>query len=101
MSHIRAAVHYYQLLPVMPQFIPEAGLNSEPTLSREDFEKFVAALRDMPYLNQLLYLYDCRRLVASIQEFTKEVCFLVGEFYRTLNLDDLFFPPVQEPDGLR
>ncbi len=86
---------------MIPQFVPEAGLNSESTLSRENFEKFVGALRDMPYLNQLLYLYDCRKLVSGIQECTKEVSFLVGEFYRTLNLDDLFFPPVPEPDGVR
>ncbi len=92
---------YHQLLPVIPQFVPEAGLNSESTLSRENFEKFVGALRDMPFLNQLLYLYDCRKLVSAIQECTKEVCFLVGEFYRRLNLDDLFFPPVAEPDGVR
>ena len=32
---------YPQLLPVIPQFVREAGLNSESTLSQEDFEKFV------------------------------------------------------------
>ncbi|QTL05568.1 hypothetical protein J5J86_09910 [Aquabacter sp. L1I39] len=92
---------YHELLPAIPQFIPEAGLNSESSLSRESFEKFVGALRDMPFLNELLYLYDCRKLVSGIQECTKEVTFLVGEFYRTLNLDDLFLPSVQEPDGVR
>jgi hypothetical protein len=92
---------YHQLQPVIPLFVPEAGLNSESTVSRENFEKFVGALRDMPFLNQLLYLYDCRKLVSGIQECTKEVCYLIGEFYRTLNLDELFSPPVPEPDGVR
>jgi hypothetical protein len=46
-------------------------------------------------------LYDCRKLISGIQECTKEVCFLVGEFYRSLNLDQLFYPPLAEPDGVR
>lgn len=92
---------YHQLLPTIPQFVPEAGLNSESTLSRDDFETCVVMMRNMPYLYQLLYLYDCRKLISGIQECTKEVCFLVGEFYRSLNLDELFFPPITEPDGVR
>ena len=92
---------YYALLPAIPPFVYEAGLNSELTLSRGEFEQTVASLRDMPYLHQLLYLYDCRKLVSGIQECTKEVCFLVGEFYRSLNLDELFHPPLAEPDGVR
>lgn len=76
-------------------------MNSESTLSRDDFEQAVNALREMPQLHKLLYLYDCRKLVSGIQECTKKVCFLVGEFYRALNLDQLFYPPVAEPDGVR
>ncbi|MBR0664862.1 hypothetical protein GXW71_10910 [Roseomonas hellenica] len=92
---------YYALLPVVPPFLYEAGLNSESTLSRSDFEQALIALREMPHLYKLLYLYDCRKLVSGIQECTKEVCFLVGEFYRSLNLDHLFYPPLAEPDGVR
>ncbi len=92
---------YHQLLPAIPHVLHDAGLNSESTLSREDFEKFVGALHEMPELNQLLYLYDCRKLVSGIQECTKEVCYLVGEFYRILNLEELFYPPFAEPDGTR
>jgi hypothetical protein len=92
---------YHQRLPTVPPFIWEAGLNSESTLSRDTFEKALVQLRDMPDLHRLLYLYDCRKLVAGIQECTKEVCFLVGEFYRSLNLDELFFPPIAERDGVR
>jgi hypothetical protein len=92
---------YHQRLPSVPHIIWEAGLNSESTVSRDAFEKALVQLQDMPDLYRLLYLYDCRKLVAGIQECTKEVCFLVGEFYRSLNLDELFFPPIAEPDGVR
>jgi hypothetical protein len=92
---------YYGILRVAPEFAAVAGLNSESTMSRSDLERCVGALKEMPVLNQLLYLYDCRRLVASIQECTKEVLYLLGEFYRALNLDPLFYPPMKEPDGTR
>ncbi|MET3970887.1 hypothetical protein [Bradyrhizobium sp. S3.9.1] len=92
---------YHALLAVTPPFLYEAGLNSESTLSRGEFEQALVAHREMPRLHELLYLYDCRKLVSGIQECTKEVCFLVGEFYRSLNLDELFFPPLAEPDGVR
>src|SRR5258708_7888454 len=92
---------YYGLLPNLPQFVPEAGLNSESPVSRDLFERFVGQLAGMPYLNQFLYLYDCRKLVSAIQECTKEVSYLVGEFYRVLTLDELFYPPIPEPDGVR
>lgn len=92
---------YHALLPVIPPFLYEAGLNSESTLSRGEFEQALVALREMPRLHELLYLYDCRKLVSGIQECTKEVCFLVGEFYRSLNLDQLFYPPLAERDGVR
>lgn len=92
---------YHALLPVIPPFLYEAGLNSKSTLSRDEFEQALVALREMPRLHELLYLYDCRKLVSGIQECTKEVCFLVGEFYRSLNLDELFFPPLAEPDSVR
>jgi len=42
---------YYALLPAIPPFVYEAGLNSESTLSRGAFEQAVASLRDMPYLH--------------------------------------------------
>jgi hypothetical protein len=92
---------YYTFLPMIPEFLSTAGLNSESTLSRADFEQQLLALKDLPHLNQLLYLYDCRKLVAGVQECAKEAVFLQGEFYRALNLDPLFWPPIAEPDGVR
>lgn len=93
--------NYYALLPLIPPLVQEAGLNSESTVSRDDFERMIGAMDGVPHLNRLLYLYDCRKLVSGVQECTKEVCFLVGEFYRILNLEPLFYPPIYEPDGIR
>jgi hypothetical protein len=92
---------YHAVLPTVPEFVYLGGLNSECPLPREQFEHFLAMIKDHPHLNRLLYLYDCRQLVAGIQECTKEVCFLVGEFYRILNVEELFYPPVLEEDGTR
>ena len=92
---------YYALLPFIPDFLSTAGLNSESTLSRDEFERLIVQRKDMPYLNRLLYLYDCRKLVSGIQECTKGSYHLQGEFYRALNCDPLFLPPIDEPDGIR
>jgi len=93
--------YYHALLPGIPDFLIIGGLNSECSLSREQFEQAMVKLKNFPHLHRLLYLYDCRQLVAGIQECTKEVCFLVGEFYRILNLEELFFPAAVESDGTR
>jgi len=93
--------NYHALLPTVPDFLYVAGLNSESPLSREHFEHLLTQLKDLPHLNRLLYLYDCRQLVAGIQECTKEACYLVGEFYRILNLEELFDLPVPEENGIR
>lgn len=92
--------NYEVLLREAPEWIHTAGLDSESSLSKETFETVV---RNNPSeeLHKLLYLYDCRKLVYGIQETMKEVTYLQGEFYRALNLEDLFHPPSVIPDGLR
>lgn len=68
-------------------------------MPREDTAKLIEGHLAGPDLHRLLYLYDCRKLVAGIQECSKEVCVMVGECYRLLNLDPLY-PPVPETDGI-
>jgi hypothetical protein len=93
---------YHALLPLAPDFLWTAGLNSESPVSRDMFEQLlIELLADFPELNRFLYLYDCRMLVSSIQECTKEVGHLTGEFYRALNLDPLFIPVLPREDGVR
>jgi hypothetical protein len=93
--------NYYLLLPHVIPLVDQAGMNSEALLSRADFEQFLRQTSGNSDLNRLLYLFDCRKLVSGIQECSKEVCYLSGEFYRTLNLEELFYPHGLEPDGLR
>lgn len=92
---------YNELLPSVPQFAYLSGLNSESTLSKTDFEKFVRLTADFPEINRFLFLYDAQKLVSSIQECQKELVQIVGEFYRTLNTEPLFYPQIRQDDGIR
>lgn len=92
---------YNALLPAVPQFAHLSGLNSESTLSKVDFEKFLRLTADFPEINRFLFLYDSQKLVGSIQECMKELIQMAGEFYRTLNTEALFYPPIQQDDGIR
>jgi len=92
---------YNELLPSVPQFAYLSGLNSESTLSKTDFEKFVRLTADSPEINRFLFLYDAQKLVSSVQECQKELVQIVGEFYRTLNTEPLFYPPIQQDEGIR
>ena len=90
---------YHAILPNIPVWVTNAGLNSESAISRDVFEKLVGANKH-PTTHKLLYLYDCRRLVSGIQDALIEVVQLQGEFYKTLNLEELFCPPGAFPDGV-
>lgn len=92
---------YHAQLPFVPMFLDQAGLNSEAPVSRDDFEQLLQLFADFPNLNKFLYLYDTRMLVSAIQECTKEVTQLTGEFYRILNLEPFFTPGVALEDGVR
>lgn len=92
---------YHASLPGLPSFLSEAGLNSESSVTREQFERAIQRLATFPDLNRFLYLCDVRSLVAAVQECTKEVSQLTGEFYRILNLEPFFTPEIAQQDGLR
>ncbi|MPR12071.1 hypothetical protein [Microvirga tunisiensis] len=98
---IMKGVPYDLLVSALPQFVSVAGHNSESTLSREMFERFLTETAGYPELNRFLYLYDCQRLVSSIQECSKEIVQIMGEFYFTLNMESFFYPPLKQPDGIR
>ncbi|MEE4914980.1 hypothetical protein V2K41_11925 [Pseudomonas alliivorans] len=92
---------YWDFIRVAPDLLSTAGMNSECALSKEVFSKLLPKLSTYLPVNQGLYVNDCRKLVSSIQECTKEVTQLQGEFYQALNLETLFFPEIDEPDGTR
>jgi hypothetical protein len=90
---------YHAVLQIAPPFLHQAGLNSEAAIGRDAFEGALVKLAGFPDLNRLLYLYDSRVLVSAIQECTKEVSQLTGEFYRILNLEPFFTPRFPLEDG--
>lgn len=92
---------YQDLLPRAPDFLFSAGLNSEANVSNLDFERVVAAAKEARPINRLLYFADCRKLVAGIEQCTKEALLLQGEFYRALNLDLAAGEWTDQPDGAR
>lgn len=98
---IMKGVDYSGLLRAVPEFVSVSGHNSEAHLTRELFEQFLAKTASFPEINRFLYLYDCQHLVASIQECTKEIEQVLGEFYFTLNTESFFFPAMKHEDGLR
>lgn len=87
---IMQGVDYSGLLRVLPAFVFEAGLNSEAPVSSSQFQELLKRVATFPELNRFLYLYDCQRLVSSIQECAKEVMQILGEFYLTLNTEPFF-----------
>lgn len=92
---------YYKFLEVCPPFVYEAGMNSESRISKEQLERLLGKLGSED-INKALYLFDCRKLVSGIQECSKEVIQLQGEFYRTFNLDEFFLMPSgAKEDGVR
>ncbi|MDO8845283.1 hypothetical protein [Methylicorpusculum sp.] len=92
---------YYEFLKICPPFVYEAGMNSESRLSKGQFEQLLGKL-GRKEVNMALYLFDCRKLVSGIQECSKEVIQLQGEFYRALNLDEFFLMPSEmEENGIR
>jgi len=98
---VMKGVNYSQLIYAIPEFVSVAGHNSEANSTRELFERLLRETAEFPEINRFLYLYDCQHLVASIQECTKEVEQILGEFYLTFNTESFFFPPMQHDDGLR
>ncbi|MER9526647.1 hypothetical protein NKI96_24270 [Mesorhizobium sp. M0292] len=98
---IMKGVPYADLIRIMPQYVSMAGLNAEASVSRDQFQEFLGATAEIPELYRFLYLYDCQHLVASIQECTKEVERVLGEFYLSLNTESFFFPAMKHEDGIR
>lgn len=84
-----------------PEFMIAAGLNSESTISRDMLDDFLKKMPRDSLINRALYFSDCQKLVSNIQECSKEVMQLQGEFYYALNCEELFYPRVNEPDGVR
>ena len=95
--------NYNVIVRTTPFFLAQAGLNSECSMSRDQFEQELTKLplASKQSINRLLYFCDCEKLISGIQEGSKEISHILGEFYRVLNLEPLFFPENVVPDGIR
>lgn len=92
---------FHSFLNFCPEFVFTAGLNSECEISKVLFKSLLDKKPENFPLYQALYLFDCRKLVSGIQECSREVIQLQGEFYNTFNLEEFFFPKIDEDDGVR
>lgn len=100
-NRIMKGIPYGDVIQALPQFVQTDGLNSEGAAGVTQFDQLLASYKEFPHINAFLYLYDCQKLVASLQECNKEVDQLLGEFFKVLNTEPLFFPPMPQPDGIR
>ncbi len=76
---------YYSILPSVSEMIFFGGIDSECKISKEQFEKLVSLIDGEEIFNKLLYLYDCRNLISTLQNSVIETKYLFGQFYKILN----------------
>jgi hypothetical protein len=76
---------YYSILPLIALVFPYGGLDSEVKISKEVFEKLVTSFKNEKQYNKLLYYYDCRNLLSTLQNSVVESNYLFGQFYLLLN----------------
>ncbi|MPY67820.1 hypothetical protein F8S09_14200 [Deinococcus sp. SDU3-2] len=87
----------YLVWSSLPTFILGGGFHADVAISRDSFTKMINIYFDSindneqmkSFINSFMYLSDLQRLVSNIQECNDEISQLRGEFYRSLNLDDL------------
>jgi hypothetical protein len=79
---------YYRMLPSIPMWMVYGGIDSDIKISKEQFEKIVGKGERDEVFNKLLYFYDCRNLISTLQNAVIEAKYLFGQFYRLLNEED-------------
>lgn len=73
--------------------LTDTGLNAESTLSKSDFDKTLGKITDVDdkrFLHKYLYTIDFFSLISNIQEISKELIYLSGDFYYILNFESEF-----------
>ena len=90
------------MFPSIPLFYSFGGIDAEFKISKEDFEKTVHVIKKKEVSNKLLYLYDCRNLLSTLQNSVIETKYLLGQFYKILNEQDfLLHPEPINPTGIQ
>lgn len=91
---------FHVLSMVQPQWIPYSGIDTEISISKTNFEKLYTSNKS-EILNKLLYYYDFRNKIGSLQNLIIESRYLFGEFYKTFNINSFMLGSNPfEPDSL-
>lgn len=78
---------YYKYAEVAPLFFPYGGIDAEIKISKEEFETLIQKIGKDEISNKLLYYYDITNILGTLQNGVFETKYLVGQFYKTLNLN--------------
>lgn len=84
---------YYAILPTVSMIYSGGGIDAEVKISKEDFEKLVVSLKNDKLSNTLLFFYDFRNVMATVQNGVLECKLLLGLFYKTLNENSFLVAP--------
>jgi len=80
--------YYFSLLMTTHTGIIYGGIDSDIRISNIEFEKMVKNGEKDENFNKLLYYFDCRNLISTLQNSILESKYLVGRFYQLLNEND-------------
>ena len=86
---------YYQEVYFLPTFVQQAGQDSDCSLKKNVFEKFLddEYICKIPNLYKHLYLVDCQFLIGSIQNLLDGMEFSFTNFYVKLtDVSNMIFP---------
>src|SRR5690606_5991358 len=91
----------HSLLSSLPVWIVNGGFSTEIRISKEDFESFVLKRGNDNQFNKILYFYDFRELISTLQTSVITTRYLFGQFYKIFNESDYIGEnkPVN-PDGI-
>ncbi len=78
----------YSLLNSVPIWIVNGGISPEVKISKENFESFSSKRLDNEKFNRLLYFFDFRNLISTLQNSVITTRYLLGQFYKLFNETD-------------
>jgi|SRR5690606_30635108 len=78
----------YSLLDSVPIWIVNGGISPDVKISKENFENFASKRLDNEKFNRLLYFFDFRNLISTIQNSVITTRYLLGQFYKFFNETD-------------
>lgn len=88
-NHIFSDIDYYSIVGLVPIWIRDAGNSAECGLSKELFEKLIAA-NNNTLTNKFLYVYDCDMMVASLQDRFSMLGALIDKFYKRIGAESSY-----------